>query len=105
MNTHKRRTQCAGSVRNTSGRKRLARVTRLAAIAGTIVTFGAHAASAQQQTAQPIHLRPDGAAVMIGSIALVLALVTFCLYKIMSEKSPSSHHHAPLDIDTLDEGT
>ena len=40
--------------------------------------------------------------IMVFSIALVLGLMIFCIAYILREKSPSEHHHAPLDIDTRD---
>ena len=48
-------------------------------------------------------LNAGGIVVMSFSIILVLGLMTFCISKILREKSPSTHHHAPLDIDTGDE--
>jgi hypothetical protein len=39
---------------------------------------------------------------MVLSILLVLGLTVFCLVRILGEKRPAEHHHAPLDIDTHD---
>ncbi len=44
----------------------------------------------------------SGALVMGLSILLVLVLCGFCLGRILSERHPESHHHAPLDIETGD---
>lgn len=46
-----------------------------------------------------------GAIIMTLSIVGVLALSAFCMNKILREKHPSTHHHAPLDIDTHDRET
>jgi len=55
--------------------------------------------------AQAIKLEPSGAVVMIVSISVVVGLTTFCLYRILREKRPAEHHHAPLDIDTQDQNS
>ncbi len=47
-------------------------------------------------------LTTGGWAMMLGSIAMVTALLIFCIVRIFSESKPSEHHHAPLDIDTGD---
>jgi len=47
-------------------------------------------------------LTTTGAAIMIGSITMVVAFLTFCMYRILSEANPKTHHHAPLEIDTQD---
>jgi hypothetical protein len=51
-----------------------------------------------QQTAEG--LNRAGLAIMVLSITLVTLLSAFCLWRILREPEPSSHHHAPLDIDT-----
>lgn len=43
-----------------------------------------------------------GAVIMTLSILLVLGLAVFCMVRILREKHPEEHHHAPLDIDTHD---
>jgi hypothetical protein len=47
-------------------------------------------------------LTVGGAIIMVLSILLVLGLTVFCLARILGEKRPAEHHHAPLDIDTHD---
>ncbi len=47
-------------------------------------------------------LTTAGAVVMTCSILLVLGLVLFCMSRILREKHPAEHHHAPLDIDKQD---
>ena len=47
-------------------------------------------------------LSVGGVIVMSASIAMVLGLSAFCIVRILAEKKPSDHHHAPLDIDTKD---
>jgi len=42
---------------------------------------------------------------MLCSIGLVLALVTFCFYRVLSKPSSAAHMHAPLEIDTKDRET
>ena len=43
-----------------------------------------------------------GAAVMVVSVVLVLALTIFCILRVFREREPKKHLHAPLDIDTHD---
>ena len=43
-----------------------------------------------------------GGLIMTVSIVLVIGLAVFCLVRILGEKRPAEHHHAPLDIDTHD---
>ncbi len=50
-------------------------------------------------------LTVGGAIVMAISILGVLSLSAFCMYKILGATEPSTHHHAPLDIDTRDAET
>ena len=47
-------------------------------------------------------LTVGGTVIMVLSILLVLGLTVFCLARILGEKRPAEHHHAPLDIDTHD---
>jgi len=54
------------------------------------------------QNGEPVGLTVGGIIVMVFSCALVLGLLIFCLAKILGEKQPETHHHAPLDIDTRD---
>ncbi len=35
-------------------------------------------------------------------IVLVLGLMLICMIRILREKQPTEHHHAPLDINTHD---
>lgn len=42
---------------------------------------------------------------MLTSCGLVLTLVTFCYYKVLTTPRTSEHLHAPLDIDTHDQDT
>lgn len=51
---------------------------------------------------QPPGMTTGGWVMMLGSIALVTFLCTFCIVRIFSESKPSDHHHVPLDIDTTD---
>jgi len=64
------------------------------------VSILAYLASAESEAAG---LNAGGLFMMILSIALVTALSAFCLYRIFRESTPSTHHHAPLEIDTDDE--
>ncbi len=57
-----------------------------------------------QSDATPVSLEPGGLVVMTLSILLVCSLTIFCAVKILGDKSPSEHHHVPLDIDTHDIG-
>ena len=47
-------------------------------------------------------LSPGGWVVMLTSVGIVLALTVFCIVRIMRERRPHAHHHAPLEIDTRD---
>ncbi len=49
-----------------------------------------------------VELEPAGMVVMTLSVLLVCGLTIYCAVKILGDKSPSEHHHAPLDIDTRD---
>ena len=49
-----------------------------------------------------VGLTTGGLVVMTVSVVLVLGLMIFCMSQILGEKSPTEHHHAPLDIDTRD---
>lgn len=49
-----------------------------------------------------VTLEPAGMAMMALSILLVTGLTVFCAARILREKNPADHHHAPLDIDTHD---
>ena len=46
-----------------------------------------------------------GWVIMITSITCVVALASFCYYRVLSKPSSADHMHAPLDIDTHDRGT
>lgn len=46
-----------------------------------------------------------GWVIMITSITCVVALVSFCYYKVLSKPASTEHMHAPLDIDTHDRDT
>jgi len=54
------------------------------------------------QNGEQVRLTAGGIIVMTFSCALVLGLLIFCLARILGEKHPETHHHAPLDIDTRD---
>lgn len=47
-------------------------------------------------------LTAQGALVMVICVGLVLGLFVFCMQRILRDKKPSEHHHAPLEIDTHD---
>ena len=47
-------------------------------------------------------LNAGGWIMMGGSILLVCGLSAFCLYRIVREPTPGTHHHAPLEIETDD---
>ena len=49
-----------------------------------------------------VTLEPAGLVMMVLSITLIIGLTVFCIAKILGEKRPGEHHHAPLDIDTHD---
>lgn len=57
------------------------------------------------ETTAPDGLNAAGAVMMTVSIVVVLALVGFCLRRILRESKPSDRLHAPLDIDTHDRQT
>lgn len=59
-------------------------------------------AFAQTEAAESQGLSTAGAAIMIGSIAMVMAFLAFCMYRILRESNPKAHHHTPLEIDTKD---
>ena len=46
-----------------------------------------------------VTLTTTGATIMILSVGLVLALNVFCMARILGERRPKEHHHAPLEID------
>jgi hypothetical protein len=52
--------------------------------------------------AQQVELTVQGALIMAGCVVLVLGLNIFCMSRILRERHPEEHHHAPLDIDTKD---
>jgi len=54
------------------------------------------------QNGEPVALTTGGIVVMTFSCLLVVGLLIFCLAKILGERHPETHHHAPLDIDTRD---
>lgn len=39
---------------------------------------------------------------MLGSITIVVSLVSYCYYRVFSKRTAAEHMHAPLDIDTHD---
>jgi len=51
---------------------------------------------------ETVTLTIAGGVIMTLSIGLVLALVVFCMYRILREPTPEQHHHSPLNIDTHD---
>ncbi len=55
-----------------------------------------------QNNADTVQLEPAGMVMMGLSIAIVLSLTSFCVYRILRAPSPEEHHHTPLDIDTQD---
>ena len=57
--------------------------------------------SAQVETPE-VKLTGGGALIMGVCIVGVLALLAFCLARILHESRPEEHHHAPLEIDTHD---
>ncbi len=50
----------------------------------------------------PVTLTVGGAVIMALSVGMVLALLGFCMHRIMRDPQAQEHHHAPLDIDTHD---
>lgn len=42
---------------------------------------------------------------MLLSLAIVIALVSYCYIKVMTHTEAADHMQAPLDIDTRDRGT
>lgn len=46
-----------------------------------------------------------GWVIMITSISCVVALASFCYYRVLRSPSAAQHMHAPLEIDTKDKGT
>ncbi|MEE9296845.1 MAG: hypothetical protein V3W34_18020 [Phycisphaerae bacterium] len=55
-----------------------------------------------QSAESNVSLEPAGMVVMALSILIVCGLTVFCIVRILGERSPSEHHHVPLDIDTHD---
>ncbi len=43
--------------------------------------------------------------IMIASLTMVISLLVFCFYRVLSAPHSTDHMHAPLDIDTHDQGT
>lgn len=39
---------------------------------------------------------------MLSSVTFVVALVSFCFYRVLKQPSSTEHMHAPLDVDTRD---
>ncbi len=54
-----------------------------------------------QVASDAVRLNAGGMAIMALSILLVLSLLGFCIYRLVSGSHPE-HLHAPLDIDTHD---
>lgn len=50
-------------------------------------------------------MQPAGWFVMLTSCGIVLGLVIFCYYRILTSPDTMNHMHAPLDIDTRDKDT
>ena len=48
------------------------------------------------------NLTVAGTVLMFGCVAFVLALCTFCFWRLTRTRQTAEHHHAPLDIDTRD---
>jgi hypothetical protein len=42
---------------------------------------------------------------MLLSLGFVLALVGFCFWRVLSKPAAANHMHAPIEIDTHDQGT
>ena len=63
------------------------------------------AAVAEQAVQTPEPLSAIGWAFMLGSMAMVITLFGWCLTKVLSGDDKTEHMHAPLDIDTQDQGT
>ncbi len=61
-----------------------------------------HSLLSQTDPQQPVNLSIPGMLVMGLSLLIVTGLAVFCIVKILGEKNPGTHHHAPLDIDTHD---
>lgn len=55
-----------------------------------------------QATTDEVTLTVGGVIVMTVCIVLVLGLMLICMIRILREKQPTEHHHAPLDINTHD---
>lgn len=78
-------------------------VMHLLATPPAVIAHNAVAQAAGEMPAEPVvQLEPAGMIVMGLSIAIVAGLALFCIIKILSEPTPGTHHHAPLDIDTHD---
>jgi len=43
--------------------------------------------------------------IMVCSIGTVVALLSFCFYRVLAKPNTTKHMHAPLDIDTHDQDT
>jgi hypothetical protein len=68
-----------------------------------VTAFLAQAAAAPE--AVVYRMEPMGWIFMLGSIGLVVALVAFCYWKVLTRPKATGHMHAPIEIDTHDEGT
>lgn len=59
--------------------------------------------SLQHETiAKVTGLTPGGWILLLGCAIFVIGLCIFCFWRLLTESSPTEHHHAPLDIDTYD---
>lgn len=41
-----------------------------------------------------------GWVIMLASVGFVVGLTAYCFYRVLTSPTPSTHMHAPLDIDT-----
>jgi len=75
-----------------------------ASIAATAALLGQ---ATQPATAEAVDytLRGEGWFFMLGSIAIVVSLATYCYWKVLSKPAAANHMHAPIEIDTHDRGT
>ncbi|HVR29384.1 MAG TPA: hypothetical protein VMS86_07585 [Thermoanaerobaculia bacterium] len=72
-------------------------------IVSALVPLLAQAAPAEDLSRY--RMEPMGWVFMIGSISMVIALVVFCYWKVLTSPRATEHMHTPLDIDTHDRDT
>ncbi len=58
-----------------------------------------------QATEGVVGLTTAGTVIMTVSVSLVLGLNVFCMSRILFERRPAEHLHAPQETDTLDGDT